>query len=167
MVLAVLVVVPGGGIGVLVAQIDLAGGHPVADHLADIPERDLHPGQAGLGGAVVDPVFQMMLVAALVVEPGRGVAPGLPLRLVGAVVALIVDAPRDELGGAVLAQVVGKALLIEPAGEAVFHHQQLMPGNGLKMPLDVHGLTPSTVRSGSPLSASAGHRSPRNLPGHG
>ena len=144
-ILAALVVLPRGGIGVLVAQIDLAGSHPVAHHLADVPQGDLHAGQAGLGGAVIDPVFQMMLVAPLVVQPRRGVALGCALRLVGAVVALIIDAPGDELGGAVLAQVVGKALLIQPAFKAVFHHQQLVPGDSLEMTLDVHAVIPSTA----------------------
>ena len=144
-VFAVLVVLPRGGVGVLAAQIDLAGGHTVADHLADVPQGDLHAGEAGFRGAVVDPVFEVMLVAALVVEPCRGVASGFPLRLIGAVVALIVDAARDELGGAVLAQIVGKALLVEPAGKAVFHHQQLVPGDGLKMAFDVHAFRHLTV----------------------
>ena len=86
-----------------------------------------------------------MLVAPLVVQPRRGVAFGFALGLVGTVVALIVDAPGDELGGAVLAQVVGKALLIQPAFKAVFHHQQLVPGDGLEMTLDVHAVIPSTA----------------------
>src|SRR5699024_2270108 len=60
--------------------------------------------------------------------------------LVGAVVALVVDAPRDELGGAVLAQVVGQALPVQPAGKAVLHDQQLVVGDGVKMPPDVHTL---------------------------
>ena len=144
-VFAVLVILPGGGVGVPAAQIDLAGGHTVADHLADVPQGDLHAGEAGFRGAVVDPVFEVMLVAALVVEPCRGVAPGFPLRLIGAVVALIVDAARDELGGAVLAQIVGKSLLVEPSGKAVFHHQQLVPGDGLKMAFDVHAFRHLTV----------------------
>ena len=52
-VFAVLVILPRGGVGVLVAQIDLAGGYTVADHLADVPQRDLHAGEAGFRGAVV------------------------------------------------------------------------------------------------------------------
>ena len=48
-----LIVLPRGGVGVLVAQIDLACGHTVADHLADVPQRDLHTGEAGFRGAVV------------------------------------------------------------------------------------------------------------------
>ena len=57
-VFAVLVVLPRGGVGVLAAQIDLAGGHTVADHLADVPQGDLHAGEAGFRGAVVYPVFE-------------------------------------------------------------------------------------------------------------
>ena len=87
----------------------------------------------------------MVLVAALVVQPRGGIAPRQTFRFVGAVVTLIIDAARNELGRAVLAQVVGKALLIEPAGKAVFHHQQLVPGDGLKMALDVHAVISSTA----------------------
>mgnify|MGYP006870770761 CR=1 FL=1 len=55
---------------------------------------------------------------------------------------LIVDAARDELGGAVLAQVMGQALLIKAAFKAILHHQQFMPGDGLKVSLDVHWRVP-------------------------
>ena len=64
------------------------------------------------GHAVVDPVFQMVLVAALVpsVQPRGGIALRQTFRFVGAVVTLIIDAARNELrffgGRAVLAQVV-------------------------------------------------------------
>ena len=105
--LAALVVFQRGSIGVLVAQIDLAGGHAVAHHFAHIAQGHLHAGKARLPGAVIDPVFQMVLVAALVVQPRGGIAPRQTFRFVGAVVTLIIDAARNELGRAVLAQVVG------------------------------------------------------------
>src|SRR5699024_5886208 len=113
---------------------------------------------------------------ALVVEPGGGVALGLSLGLVGAVVPLVVDAPRDELGGAVFAQVVGQPLGVEPALETILHHQQLVPGDGLEMARNVHGvlsplwnifvgldsllnLTAGTGRSVPRFGAAAGRRS--------
>ena len=143
--LAALVVFPRGSIGVLVAQIDLACGHAVAHHFAHIAQGHLHAVKARLPGAVIDPVFQMVLVAALVVQPRGGIAPRQTFRFVGAVVTLIIDAAWNELGRAVLAQVVGKALLVEPAGKSVFHHQQLVPGDGFKMALDVHAVISSTA----------------------
>ena len=42
-ILAALVVLPRGGIGVLIAQIDLACRHPVAHHLADVPQGIFMP----------------------------------------------------------------------------------------------------------------------------
>ncbi len=72
--LAALVVFPRGSIGVPVAQIDLAGGHAVAHHFAHIAQGHLHAGKAGFRGAIIDPVFEVMLVAPLVVEPRGGVA---------------------------------------------------------------------------------------------
>ena len=166
MIFAVLVVFPRGGIGVFFAQIDLAGRHPVADHLADIPQRHLHAGHAGFIGAVVDPVFEVVLVPALVVEPRRGVALGVPLGLVGAVVALIVDAAGDKLRGAVFAQVVGQALLVQAAFKAVFHHQQLVAGDGLKMASDVHASPPRkrtvTFPAFSPRRSSLSEKSSRS-----
>ena len=37
------------------------------------------------------------------------------------------------------------ALPAEPAGKAVFHHQQPVPGDGLKMAFDVHAFRHLTV----------------------
>ena len=42
-ILAALVVLPRGGIGVLVAQIDLACRHPVAHHLTDVAQGECSP----------------------------------------------------------------------------------------------------------------------------
>ena len=138
MILAALVILPGSGIGIPVSQVDLTSGHPVTDHLADIPQGDLHPHHALLGIAVIDPIFQVMLIAPLMMQPSRGIPPGLPFCFIGAVVPLVIDAAGDKLRRAVLAQVMCQTLCIQPTFKAVPHHQHLMPGNGLEMPLNVH-----------------------------
>src|SRR5699024_2322724 len=95
MVPAAVVVFPRAGVGIAVAHIVLAGGDTVADHFRHIPRGHPHTAQRMVaGGRVVDPVFQMVPVAALVVQPGGAVAFGLALGVVGAAVALPVFGAR-------------------------------------------------------------------------
>ena len=75
---------------------------------------------------VVDPVFQMVLVAALMVQPGGAVALGLALGVVGAARPLPVFGPGPELHGGQLAYIVGQALPVQPAAETIFHHQHFV-----------------------------------------
>ena len=55
---------------------------------------------------------EVVLVAALVVEPGGGHAGGQPLRLVGAVIPLEVPCPHQKFPGPVFAHVVEQALAV-------------------------------------------------------
>ena len=88
----------------------------------------------------------MVLVAALVVEPGGGVAHIQPLHLVGAAVALIVLCPHQEFSGAVFAQIVEQSLTVQSHPEAVVHHTQLMGGDGLKMSQPIcHSVAPTEI----------------------
>src|SRR5699024_9021197 len=141
------VVLPGGGVGVLLPLVDLAGRDPVAEHLHHVVHRHLHAAHPVVPrGGVVDPVLQVVLVPALVVEPGGGPACLQPLDLIGAPVPLVVPGSDAELRGAVLAQVVEQPLAVQPHPEAIFHHPQLVGGDGPQMPAPVsHGGPPQTT----------------------
>ena len=68
----VLIIVVGRGVGILLALIDTAGGHPVTEHLCHIFLGHLAPAHvhAALGiEAIVDPILEVMAVATLVVQP--------------------------------------------------------------------------------------------------
>ena len=72
MPLGVLEIVVGRGIGVFLLLIHPAGGDAVTEHLRHILHRHLaaaDEGRSVLAPAVVDPIFKMVAVAALVVEP--------------------------------------------------------------------------------------------------
>lgn len=72
---------------------------------------------------IVHPVFQMVLVAPLVVQPGEGYAGGLALRVVRAAVALIVFRTGEKLRRGVFAEIMAEALPIEPQTKAVLADQ--------------------------------------------
>ena len=103
------VVVVGRGVGIFVALIDLAGGNAVAEHFGYIFERHFAPAHVDLtvvGNTVVDPVFKVVAVASLVVEPRKAHAVFAPLSVVRAAVALIILDAAPEFRGAVFAQVM-------------------------------------------------------------
>ena len=101
---AAVIVLPRRGVGVLVALIVLAGGNAVTDHLGHVAGGHPHTGHGMVAvRRVVDPVFQMVLVAALMVQPGGAVALGLALGVVGAARPLPVFGPGPELHGGQLA----------------------------------------------------------------
>ena len=145
MPLRALVVVIGGCVGVLLALIDPAGGDPVAEHLGDVFFRHLAPAHEDVpvrGDAVVDPVFKVMAVAALVVQPRQAQARGLPLGIVRAAVALIVVDTAPELGGAVFAQVVRQTLPDQAEPEAVFAHKPPVAVDRAQMCEELHADSP-------------------------
>ena len=101
---AAVIVLPRRCVGVLVALIVLAGGNAVTDHLGHVAGGHPHTGHGVVAvRRVVDPVFQMVLVAALMVQPGGAVALGLALGVVGAARPLPVFGPGPELHGGQLA----------------------------------------------------------------
>ena len=75
MVPVLLIVGKRKGIRIIVPIVITAGGHPVAEHFYYIAGRHGHSLKP-LGGVQshIDPVFKMMAVTSLVVEPGRGIA---------------------------------------------------------------------------------------------
>ena len=85
MVFAVVVVFPCSGIGVVFAFVVFAGGNAVTHHLGHVLFRHAHTGHGVVAvRCVVDPVFQMVLIASLMVQPGGAVAFFLALGVVGA-----------------------------------------------------------------------------------
>ena len=74
-----------------------------------------------------------MLVPALVVQPGGGVALLQLFRRVGAAGALVVTGPHQEFLGAVLGEIVQQTLPDEPHPEAEIHDCQLVFGDGVKV----------------------------------
>lgn len=132
-ILALFIILPRGCVGVLVAQIDPAGRHAVADHLADIAQGHFHAAQAGFVGRVVDPVFQMVLVAALMVKPGAAVALYRALHLIGAAVPLIVFGAGDEFDRGIFGKVVRQPLPIKAYLEAVLSDKGPMMVNRFEM----------------------------------
>lgn len=91
------------------------------------------------GGGVVDPIFQMVLVAPLMVQPGPAHAGGLALGVVGAAVALEIPGAGPKFQGPVLGQVVHQALPYKAGPAAVMEHQRLMAGDGFEMSPGMHG----------------------------
>ena len=134
-------VVVGGGVGVFFALVDPAGGDAVAEHLRYIFFRHFAAahGHGAVGAdAVVDPVLEVMAVAALVVQPGQAHAGFAALLVVGAAKALVILGAAPELRGAVLAQVMGEALPIQAQTKAVVPHQAAVASDGFQMFPNVH-----------------------------
>ena len=141
-VLAALVVLPRRGVGVFLLLIHPAGGDAVAEHLCHVFFGHLAPADvhaAVLSQTVVDPVLKVVEVAALVVQPRQADAVGDALGVVGTAVALIVLHAAPELGGAVLAQVVGQALPDQTKLPAIVPHQTAMGVDGVQMVKKMHG----------------------------
>ena len=104
------------------APIDPTGGVPVTEHLRHIFDGHLHAHDAeGAVGLlpVVRPVFQMVPVAALMVEPSGRVALVLSLRVVGTAVALKIFRTHTKFQRRVFGKVVCQALPIQAQTEAV------------------------------------------------
>ena len=111
------VILQGGSVRIVVSLIDLTGGDPVHQHLDHIAaghlDRDQDLSVDLAPQVVVHPVLVVVAVAALMVEPGAGVADGLPLRVVGAAVALPVSGADHEFRRRELGQVMQDSLAVE------------------------------------------------------
>ena len=136
---AVLQVVQRIPVRIILSVIDPAGGNPIQTQLYHIAGGHGVAHEHHVTAAVVDPVFQMVLVPALVMEPCGRVAQLFPLSGIGASGAGIILGPHTELCGGILAHIMHQPLPDEPHPEAVLHHQKLMVRNGLKVPKGVHG----------------------------
>lgn len=129
---AVDVIIPGGGVGIVLLLVGLAGGDAVAEHFDDVAGGHFHAAHFVVqGGGIIDPVFEVVFVAAFVVEPGGGVALFEAFGFVGAFVALEVPDAGQEFGGGEFAHVVEKPLPVKAGAEAIFHYAPLVGGDGL------------------------------------
>ena len=121
-ILGALIVEPRRGVGILLLLVYAAGGDTVAEHLGYILLGHLAPADidaAILTETVVDPVFKVVAVAALVMQPRMAHAVLDALGIIGAAVALIeLDAPQ-KFGRGVFAQIVEQTLTIQTQLKAV------------------------------------------------
>ena len=118
-----------------------AGADTVNDHLRHILFRHLAPAHghcAVRGDTVVDPVFEVVAVAALVVQPGNAHAVFPALLVIGTAEALVILGAPPELRGAVFAQIVQKTLPIQTQPETVVPYQTAVTVYGFQMLPNVH-----------------------------
>ena len=120
LVLVFLKIVIRAVLSVVFFQIGPAGRSPVTDHLADIVER--HLDRAIACAIIVEPVFKVVLIPALVVEPGFRVAHQLLFLGVGRPIAFEIFNTRAKLSRRELRQVMQDPLLIKAQPKAIFLH---------------------------------------------
>lgn len=123
----------GMAVVIIPALVNLAGGETVAEHLRHISSRHLHAADAAAVPLVIRPIFKVVPVAALVVEPCGAVAKLFSLGVVRAVIPLEVTDACPELHWGVFGQVVGQALPVQPQAEAIFPHQGAVAVDGFQM----------------------------------
>lgn len=88
----------------------------------------------GLQG-IIQPEFEVMAVAAFVVQPCEGITFVLTFPIIGAAFAvLIVHTALQKFGGHVFGQVMHQTLTVQPYAETVLHDKQLVFCNSLKVP---------------------------------
>ena len=106
----------------------------VAKHFNDIFYGHFHARKPVVScGGIINPVFQMVLVAALMVKPGAAVAFYRALHLIGAAVPLIVFGAVDEFDRGIFGKVVRQPLPIKAYLEAVLSDKGPMMVNRFEM----------------------------------
>ena len=75
----------------------------------------------------------MMLVSALVVEPGGGIALRPPFRVVGASETLIIFTTHEKLAGRIFAHIVKQPLAVQTHPETALRHKNFVMRDRLKM----------------------------------
>ena len=95
--------------------------------LHHIAHRHPHPSQPVTSvQSVVDPVFVVVFILPLVVEPRGRVSSILALRIVRTSRPLIIFAPNTELRPSIFGQIMEKSLTIESYLKTLSHHQNFM-----------------------------------------
>ena len=125
---------------VFASHIDLAGSDPIHDHFRNILIRHRHRSHSTgqCLHAVIDPVFVMMFIPALMVQPGAGITDIFSFRIVGAACPLIVFCPYPELCGTILGHIMQQSLFIQTYLKAALCHKDLMMCDRFKMFPDIH-----------------------------
>ena len=134
----------GVAVVIIVPLVDLAGGKAVTEHFRHVFLRHFHAADAAAILLIVGPVFEMMAIPALMVEPGGAVAEELALLVVGTVVSLKVLCARPELHGRKLGEVMGQALPVQAQAEAVFPHEGPVAAYGFQMFEEVQNTSPQS-----------------------
>lgn len=113
-------------ISVLITLVDLACSHSVAEHLGYIFLRHFVAAETHrtvLVYHIIDPVFKVVLVAALVMHPRHRDTVLPALLVVRAPVALVIHGPAPELHRRILADVMQKPLSYKTESQAVSAYQ--------------------------------------------
>lgn len=128
------VVAVGRSVRVFVFEINLAGRHAVAEHFDDIVKR--HGLSADSFGAVVDPEFPVMRIAAFMMEPGIGKALGFFLRIDRRAEALVIAKAGFQFRRRVFGQVMAETLAIQSAAKAQVHDPHFVLVDGRKVAMN-------------------------------
>ena len=107
-------VFPRTRIRVIFSLINLRRGNPVHHHLDQVAKRHFIADKPpGLVRCKIDPVFEMMLIASLVVQPRRRIALFFFFRRIWTAVSLIIFNTGCKFLPGILGQVVQKSLAVQ------------------------------------------------------
>lgn len=101
------------------------GGDPVTAHFGGVFERHFYRYDTDALFVVV-PIFPMMFVSALMVEPRGAVAFFKAFLFIGRALSAEISGSRDKLGGRQLGKIVGQTLPVQSALEAELTHEAFM-----------------------------------------
>jgi hypothetical protein len=120
------VIVKGGAVGVGASVVDLGSGNAVTDHLKHVAKWhfDAFPFPGFL--IHLDPVFIMVGVSSLVVEPRCRIPPLHSFCSIGTSVPLIVAYTAQKLNRRIFRKVVEQPLAVKPHSKAELHYNQLV-----------------------------------------
>ena len=121
--------------------INLACCNAIHEHFHHIPQGHFHPNQKRAftaGHGIINPIFKMVLISALMMQPRGGIALLLLLCIIGAAIALKIFRTDQKFCQAVLAQIMRQPLPVKPNSEAALPYQPSMVCNCLKMFFYVH-----------------------------
>ena len=132
------IVFPGRPIGIVLSFIDSAGCNPVHNHLYHILERHFIANQPRfLIFGNINPIFKMVFIASLMMQPCLRKSHNLPFSRIGASGSLIEIHSGPEFFRTVFRQIVKQSLTVQSYLKAVFHNQKLMLCDCIKMPYNI------------------------------
>ena len=111
--------------------------HPIHKHFDHIAPRHRYrfhsrPGLCFIG-TIVNPVFIVMFVPALMVQPCSRIACRLPFRIVRTSVSLVIFDSYQKLRRSIFGQVVQQSLTVQPYRKTAFQYQICMVCDCFKM----------------------------------
>ena len=141
-ILAALIVFPRGGVGKLLFLVYAAGGDPITEHFGHILFRHFTSADinaAVLAQAIIDPIFEVVAIPPLVMQPRQADAVGDTLGVIGTAITLIVFHAAPEFRGTVLAQVVCQSLPHQSQLPAIVPYPTAVRIYGVQVIEQVHG----------------------------